>query len=103
MPRSGSRSNWAVVATAVTTLTLTLAPISALMPAAAVAADAPDPFASNFGVYPPADSNPPPFEGPYKFRKLSHDYPAQPPDSRGATSSRRAPSPLPTPPTTWPG
>jgi hypothetical protein len=38
-----------------------------------------DPFASNFGVYPPAGSNPPPFDGPYTFRKLSHDYPTQPP------------------------
>jgi hypothetical protein len=44
-----------------------------------VAAQSPDPFASNFGVLPPANANPPPFEGPYKFRALSHDYPAQPP------------------------
>lgn len=80
MPRSGSLSSWAVVARAATALTLKLALISALLPGTAVAADAPDPFASNFGVYPPADSNPPPFEGPYKFRKLSHDYPAQPPE-----------------------
>src|SRR3978361_1904715 len=38
-----------------------------------------DPFASNFGVYPPAGSNPPPFEGPYKLRVLRHNYPKQPP------------------------
>src|ERR1700745_3230632 len=80
MPRSESRSSWALVATAATALSLELALIPALLPATAVAAEAPDPFSSNFGVYPPPGSNPPPFEGLYKFRKLSHDYPAQPPE-----------------------
>ena len=37
------------------------------------------PYASNNGVAVPPDANPPPFDGPYKFRKLSHDYPSAPP------------------------
>ena len=43
------------------------------------AADPADPYASSNGFYPPADSNPPPFDGPYKFRQLSHNYPSSPP------------------------
>lgn len=39
----------------------------------------PDPFASNNGIAVPNGVNPPPFSGPYEFRKLSHDYPAAPP------------------------
>jgi hypothetical protein len=39
-----------------------------------------EPFAPNFGVLPPDNSDPPPFDGPYKFRSLSHDYPAAPPE-----------------------
>ena len=38
-----------------------------------------DPWASNNGFAVPADANPPPFDGPYKFRRLSHDYPSAPP------------------------
>jgi len=38
-----------------------------------------DPWASNNGFTVPADANPPPFDGPYKFRRLSHDYPSAPP------------------------
>ena len=39
----------------------------------------PDPFASNNGIAVPNGVNPPPFSGPYEFRKLSHNYPATPP------------------------
>ena len=46
---------------------------------AAEAAGADDPYASNFGRYPPAGPEPQPFPGPYKYRALSHDYPAAPP------------------------
>ncbi len=43
------------------------------------AGEALDPWASNNGFAVPADANPPPFDGPYKFRRLSHDYPSAPP------------------------
>ena len=45
----------------------------------AKAGSSPDPFASNNGIDVPNGVNPPPFSGPYEFRKLSHDYPATPP------------------------
>ncbi len=57
---------------------LLLLSISALA-GAATAQDASGPFASNNGLAVPHGSNPPPFDGPYKFRRLSHDYPASPP------------------------
>src|SRR5947209_14549807 len=56
-----------------------LAAASAALTAPAGAGDGPDPYADNNGLSVPANANPPPFEGPYKFRRLSHTYPAQPP------------------------
>jgi hypothetical protein len=56
---------------------LALAMVGSL--ALAGGARAADPFDSNNGFYPPANSNPPPFDGPYKFRQLSHNYPSAPP------------------------
>ncbi len=54
-----------------------LAAPSALSPSRA--GDGFDPYASNNGLTVPSDADPPPVDGPYKFRRLSHNYPAAPP------------------------
>ncbi len=46
----------------------------------ALAQKAGDPFASNNGLSIPADASPQPFDGPYRLRTLSHDYPKTMPD-----------------------
>jgi hypothetical protein len=59
---------------------LAFAAIAAVLALSPVyAGDGVDPYASNNGFAVPADANPPPFDGPYKFRQLSRNYPTSPP------------------------
>lgn len=62
-------------ATAIANISSLCCLLAVLFAAGAAAAGATDPYASNNGLYPPDYYNPPPSEGPYKFRKLSHAYP----------------------------
>lgn len=68
---TGIRGRLSVLLTISAALGLTLA-----SPAHAASLD---PWASNNGFAVPQNADPPPFDGPFKFRKLSRDYPAAPP------------------------